>query len=192
MTDSYTAWSVHADMHNSCISTYSSPDLALHPQLQLCSKLNKHLKPLLTLYTHLHNSFTSYQLPGMLLHHLKQQKTVWRSWVMTAVQWITLFLLNKSSQNKKHHVTDLGPLPHNYILTRSASSSQNYTSILQAVPIFLFILLILFYKPSPQSIHNFIYLNSGSITHDRESIRVSARLPSESFPIWGNMQAWPT
>lgn len=155
MTDSYTAWSVHADMHNSCISTYSSPDLALHPQLQLCSKLNKNLKPLLTLYMHLHNSSTSYQLPGMLLHHLKQQKTVWRSWVMcselslTAVQWITLFLLNKSSQNKKHHVTDLGPLPHNYILTRSASSSQNYTSILQAVPIFLFILLILFYKPSP-------------------------------------------
>lgn len=40
------------------------------------------------------------------------------------------FMLNRSSQNKEHQVTDLSPLPHNSTLTclvYEAISSQNYT-----------------------------------------------------------------
>lgn len=81
----------------------------------------------MTLNMHLHNSSTSSKLPVMpLCHFKKQQKTAWRklSDVLRAFSdrlfnELLCFMLNKSSQNMEHHITDLSPLAHNSILTSS-------------------------------------------------------------------------
>lgn len=158
----------------------------------------------MTLNMHLHNSSTSSKLPVMpLCHFKKQQKTAWRklsdvlkSFLWQAVQWITLLHAKQKLSEYGASHNRFKPLssqfyPYQFSLLSQLPSESHFNTV-GSPKFFITISIIILITLPPRSVNTQFHASwLRSITHDTERVRFSARLPSESFPTWGNMPVWP-